>query len=143
MGCNSDLFESMSYLTIYPKRLTVFCDELDDASYEGFLTLDIVQYGLFVYSQKVTVFLNEDQGWHMRLSNAAEMRVYYLDIFFEALNVFLFKERKIEPLSPIGREHGLWLMHMPEISFSLANDRTAFTLDHRAIDPASKSNPYY
>ncbi len=121
----------MSYLTIYPKRLTVFFDELEDARYEGFLTIGIVQYGLFVYSQKVTVFLNEDPGWHMTLSNTAEMRGYYLDIFFEALNAFLFVERKVKPLSAVGREHGLWRMHMPDISFSLANDRNAFALDPR------------
>jgi len=73
----------MSYLTIYPKKLTVFCDELDDARYEGVLTIDIVQYGLFVDSHTVTVFLNEDQGWHMRLSNTAKLTGYYLDVFLK------------------------------------------------------------
>ena len=121
----------MSYLTIYPKSLTVFCDELEDAHYEGFLTIDIVQYGLFVDSQKVTVFLNEDSGWHMSLSSTSDMRGYYLDIFFEALNAFLFVESKVKPLSHAGREHGLWRMYMPHLSFSLLKDRNAFALDPR------------
>ena len=116
----------MSYLVIYPKRLTL--QKLESDHCPGTLLCDVLQYGLLVESMSVSIllkYLEEDQSRFYRIAVQQMEAITSTDVrkFERCLNDFVFDLQGMQP--DFQSRHGLptWTMHFSEICFWLTGDR--------------------
>ena len=120
----------MSYLVIYPKRLTL--QKLESDHCPGTLLCDVLQYGLLVDSMSVSIqlkYLEEDQSRFYRIAvqQMEAIASRYVRKFERCLNDFVFDLKGMQP--DFQSRNGLptWTTYFSEVCFLLAGDRFEIT----------------
>lgn len=133
----------MSYLVIYPKRLTL--QKLENDHCPGALLCDVLQYGLLVESMSVSIqlkYLEEDQPRFYRLS-VQQMEAIpprYVHTFERCLNDFVFDLHGMQPNFQLRDGLPTWTAHFSDICFLLSGERFEITHAKNVPDWASTAS---
>jgi hypothetical protein len=120
----------MSYLVIYPKRLTL--QKLENDHCPGTLLCDVLQYGLLVEAMQVSIhlkYLEDDQVRFYRIA-VAQMEAIapqYVHKFERCLNDCVFDMHGMQPNFQLRDGLPTWTAHFSDICFLLSGDRFEIT----------------
>lgn len=115
----------MSYLVIYPRRLSV--QKLDGDHCPGVLLCDVLQYGLLVESTQTHIDLRRAEqasttSYRIRVVQMEAIPTYYVGKFQSFLNDFVFAVKGMQPEFQSSDGVPTWNVHFNEICFLLAGD---------------------
>jgi hypothetical protein len=108
----------MSYLKIYPKRITATLNA--DGGFEGVFTLHIEQYGLQANDKKCDVKITQESDqWQIWVQPLTGIETPQFKQFVESLNDYLFSILKANP-NPQGAGMPKFEVFFDDIYFDMS-----------------------
>ena len=108
----------MSYLKIYPKRITATLNA--DGGFEGVFTLHIEQYGLQANDKKCDVKITQESDqWQIWVQPLTGIETPQFKQFVESLNDYLFSILKANP-NPQGAGMPKFEVFFEDIYFDMS-----------------------